>query len=55
MYQVNIPMIYCELEKRNHKTMSGVLIKGSVAAIFLYALVGIFGYVTFVNDPSAFA
>lgn len=31
--------------------MSGVLTKGSSAAVFLYALVGIFGYVTFVNTP----
>ena len=31
--------------------MSGVLLKGSVAAIILYAMVGIFGYLTFVNTP----
>ena len=51
MYQVNIPLIYYELERREKKTMSGVLLKGSVAAIVLYALVGIFGYLTFVHKP----
>lgn len=51
MYQVNIPLIYFELERRNAKTMSGVLLKGSVAAVILYAMVGIFGYLTFVNTP----
>ena len=50
MYQVNIPMIYYELERRDKKAMSKVLLSGSVAAIVLYALVGIFGYVTFVHD-----
>ena len=31
--------------------MKGVLLKGSLAAIFLYAMVGIFGYLTFVHTP----
>ena len=52
MYQVNIPLIYKELERRNNKTMSGVLLKGSVAAIVLYAMVGIFAYLTFVQTPN---
>jgi amino acid permease len=52
MYQVNIPLIYFELERRNQKTMSRVLLMGSVAAIILYSMVGIFGYVTFVHTPS---
>lgn len=52
MYQVNIPLIYKELERRNNKTMSGVLLKGSVAAIVLYAMVGIFAYLTFVKTPN---
>jgi amino acid permease len=51
MYQVNIPLIYKELENRNNKTMSGVLLKGSIAAIILYAMVGIFAYLTFVHTP----
>ena len=33
--------------------MSKVLIVGTVCAVFLYALVGIFGYATFVYNPSA--
>ncbi len=51
MYQVNIPLIYHELEIRDLKFMSGVLLKGSVATIILYTMVGIFGYVTFVSTP----
>jgi amino acid permease len=51
MYQVNIPLIYYELERRNSKTMGKVLIRGSSAAIVLYAMVGIFGYLTFVDHP----
>ena len=51
MHQVSIPEIYNELESRNNKTMSGVLLKGSIAAIILYAMVGIFGYLTFVHTP----
>jgi len=50
MYQVNIPMIYYELERRDKKAMSKVLLSGSVSAIILYALVGIFGYLTFVHN-----
>jgi amino acid permease len=48
---VNIPLIYFELERRNKKAMSSVLMKGSIAAIVLYSLVGIFGYLTFVHTP----
>jgi amino acid permease len=51
MYQVNIPEIYNELESRNDKTMSGVLLKGSIVAIILYEMVGIFAYLTFVHTP----
>ena len=46
-------MIYYELERRNEKAMSGVLIKGSFGAVILYALVGIFGYLTFAYDPDS--
>jgi len=51
MYQVNIPMIYYELERRNAKQMSKVLAIGSGAGVFLYALIGTFGYLTFVYTP----
>lgn len=53
MYQVNIPSIYFELERRNYHTMSRVLIKGTIAAVILYALIGIFGYLTFIDNPDA--
>jgi len=45
-------MIYVELEKRNSKQMSKVIYVGSGVAVLFYILVGIFGYATFVNDPS---
>jgi len=51
MYQVNIPMIYTELEKRNSKQMSKVLCFGTVGAVLLYIVVGVWGYVTFVDFP----
>jgi amino acid permease len=51
MYQVNIPLIYYELEARNAKTMSKVLLTGSIAAVVLYSMVGISAYVTFVHTP----
>ena len=53
MYQVNIPMIYKELERRNQKQMSKVLLTGSSSAIVLYTLVGLFGYLTFVAVPDS--
>ena len=51
MYQVNIPMIYTELEQRNSKQMSKVLIFGTIGAVLLYVIVGLWGYLTFVNNP----
>ena len=51
MYQVNIPMIYQELERKNQTRMSKVVWRGSVAGVILYASVGIFGYLTFYNRP----
>ena len=51
MYQVNIPMIYTELEKRNSKQMSKVLMFGTIGAVVLYIIVGVWGYVTFVDYP----
>ena len=50
MYQVNIPLIYYELERREKKTMSSVLLRGSIAAIILYIMIGIFGYLTFIGQ-----
>jgi len=50
MYQVNIPMIYTELERRNSTQMSKVLIMGTFGAVVLYIIVGVWGYATFVNS-----
>lgn len=50
MYQVNIPMIYRELESRNSVQMGKVLTYGSAVAVLFYILVGIFGYATFAKD-----
>lgn len=44
-------MIYVELERRNEKQMSKVLIIGTVGALILYIIVGVWGYVTFVDFP----
>jgi len=52
MYQVNIPMIYVELEKRNSKQMAKVVGGGSAVAVLFYVMVGVFGYATFANDPN---
>jgi len=52
MNQTNIPIIYKELENRSNKTMSGVLQKGTVAALILYAMVGIFAYLSFAPTPN---
>ena len=48
-------MIYTELEKRNAKQMSKVLIAGTVGAVILYIIVGVWGYVTFVDQPNVTA
>ncbi len=50
--QVNFPLIYKELETLNNKNMSGVILKGSIVAKVLYMIVGIFSYLTFVNNLS---
>ena len=53
MYQVNIPQIYRELEGRSYKSMSKVIICGSVVSILLYTFIGIFAYLTFVKDSDS--
>ena len=50
MYQVNIPMIYVELERRNARQMAVVISSGSTVAVIFYIVVGIFGYATFIDD-----
>ena len=54
MYQTNIAMVYVELKKPKEEklqAMRKVMVVGTVAATVLYLLAGIFGYVTFANDP----
>jgi len=51
MYQVNIPMIYVELEKRHSKQMAKVIGIGSSVAVIFYIMVGVFGYATFLAPP----
>jgi amino acid permease len=51
MYQTNIPMIYVELEKKDLKHMWKVMRNGTIGATIAYLLAGVFGYVTFANDP----
>ena len=49
MYQVNIPSIYLELERRNYKTMATVVSLGTLLAVLTYSVIGIFGYLSFVD------
>lgn len=51
MYQMNIPMIYVELEKKDLNHMWKVMVRGTVGATIAYIMVGIFGYVTFAAYP----
>jgi amino acid permease len=51
MYQVNIPQIYLELTSRNYKTMSRVVYWGTFLAVICYMMIGIFGYLTFDDNP----
>lgn len=44
-------MIYYELERRNLKRMSSVLWKGSFGAVATYVIIGVFGYLIFVDHP----
>ena len=53
MYQVNIPMIYVELETRNAREMGKVIAAGSTVAVAFYCLVGVFGYAVFAANPGA--
>lgn len=49
LHQTNIPMIYVELEKKDLKEMWKVLLYGTIIAVVLYLMAGIFGYVTFAS------
>ncbi|CDW86898.1 UNKNOWN [Stylonychia lemnae] len=52
MFQVNITMIYNELERKNMRRMNKVVWRGSFVGMLMYAFVGIFGYLTFGNLSS---
>ena len=51
MYQINMPIIYQELKERTYSTMNTVVIRGTVIAVVMYVLTGVFGYLTFVKTP----
>lgn len=48
-------MIYSELEKRHESKMSRVVRKGTWGAVWLYAIVGVFGYLTFIDNPQGYS
>jgi amino acid permease len=50
MYQINMPLIYQELNERTYSTMNKVVIRGTVIAVMMYVMTGIFGYLTFVKN-----
>ena len=52
MYQVNIPMIFVELEQKTPQYMGSVVKDGTAVAVVFYILVGVFGYATFAGDPN---
>lgn len=52
MYQYNMPMIYKELKDRGYNRMSKVIIRGMLVAVSAYIMTGVFGYVTFANNPA---
>jgi len=52
MYQPNLFSIYTELNNVSLKRMNKVLIRGSIIAVLLYIVSGVFGYLTFVDRPA---
>jgi len=50
MYQMNVPMIYHELESRESIKMSKIIAYVSVIAVIFYIIVGVFGYATFAQQ-----
>lgn len=45
-----IPIIYKELKKKNYKNMSKVIERANGLLIFLYSIIGIFGYFSYMNN-----
>jgi len=52
MYQINMPMIYQELNDRSYPVMNKVVVRGTLIAVFMYVITGFFGYLTFVRTPA---
>ena len=50
MYQPMVPAIYKNLENRNLERMGKVLLRASYGAVFLYIIIAVFGYLTFVGN-----
>lgn len=46
-------MLYEELKEKDYHSMEKVVLRGSLGAVFLYILAGVFGYLTFANDAFA--
>jgi len=49
MFQPNVPLLYYELTRRNTRRMDKVLYRGSAGAVFVYLIIGVFGYLTFAD------
>jgi amino acid permease len=48
-FQSNISMMYDELDNKNEKKMSNMIVSGISLAVYVYILIGAVGYVTFLN------
>ncbi|CDW85040.1 UNKNOWN [Stylonychia lemnae] len=49
MYQGIIPQMYRELDRRNLNRMDRIILRSSIGTVFIYLIIGIFGYLTFVD------
>ena len=49
--QVVIPQVYGELVPQNYKRMRMVVFRGNFLGVFLYSLIGVFGYLSFTDNP----
>jgi amino acid permease len=53
MYQLNMPIIYAELKDRSYSRMNTVVIRGTIAALIVYVITGVSGYLTFVHNTES--
>lgn len=49
MYQMNIPALYTELEVKTLPKIRTVVVAGTILAVCLYIMAGIFGYISFAD------